>query len=130
MAKVAIVAVVATVAFLIFRPSGASADKVTSCLAKSGATVTETRLLEGGENLPPQIKGRLLRVEKHNYDVQLGYDSGLLMLIRSRRSAEDVGRSLVAAEGPAVAQRAGSFVMYWHGVPGTDSAGIVYRCLH
>ena len=130
MAKVAVIAVVAAVAFLIFRPSGASADKVTSCLAKSGATVTETRLLEGGENLPPQIKDLLLKVEKQNYDVQLGYDSGLLMLIRSNRSAEDVGRSLVAAEGPATAQRAGRFLMYWHGVPGTDSAGIVYHCLH
>jgi len=59
--------VIAIGAYLLFRPCGPSgADKVADCLQKSGATVTERRLLGGGEGLPRQIKNRLLEVEKRN----------------------------------------------------------------
>ncbi len=130
MAKVAAVAVIAIAAFLVFHPGAASADKVAECLEKSGATVTQTRFLQGVEGIPPQVKSRLLKVEKRNYDVQLGSDSGLLILVRSSRSAEDVKRDLVAAEGQGIAQRRGRFVMYWNQVPSGESSGILGRCLH
>ena len=129
MAKIAVVAVIAIGAYLIFRPGGASADEVT-CLLKSGATVAEKRLLDGAENLPIQVKNRLLELEKRNYDVQVGDDFGVLIVARSAKSAEEVRRSLVAGEGPDTAHRAGAFVMYWPTVPSGHSAGIVHRCLH
>jgi hypothetical protein len=131
MGKVAALAVVLIAAYFVFRPGGASsADKVADCVAQSGATITETRLLQGGEGLPRQIKSRLLEVEKRNYVVQLGDDSGLLILVRSSRSADEVSRSLVAAEGRETIQRAGKFVMYWRTAPSSESAGILGRCLH
>jgi hypothetical protein len=128
MGKAAALAVILIAAYFVFRPGGASsADK---CLAESGATITETRFLQGGEGLPRPIKSRLLEVEKRNYVVQLGDDSGLLILLRSSRSADEVSRSLVAAEGRETVQRVGKFVMYWRTAPSSESAGILGRCLH
>src|ERR1051325_353086 len=128
-AKVAVVALVAIAAFLVFRPTGSRADKVANCLETSGATVTQTRLVQGGEGLPREIKRRLLEVEKRNYVVQLGDDSGLLILVRSNGNADEVSLSLEDAEGPENVQRTGEFVMYWRTVPTDYSAGILARCL-
>ena len=66
MGKLVVVAGIAIAAFLAFRPHGASADKVADCLQQSGATVSLTPPLRGGEGLPRQIKNRLLEVEKRN----------------------------------------------------------------
>lgn len=129
MAKVVVVGVIALVAWLAFRPHRASADKVADCLQQSGATVSEVPFLQGGEGLPLQIKNRLLEVEKRNYEVQLGDGSGLLFLVRSNGSAEEVSRALVAAEGRENVQRQGKFVMYWRLAPKSEPAAIVLRCL-
>lgn len=129
MAKLVVVAVIAIAAYLAFRPHGASADKVADCLQRSGATITETPPLRGGEGLPRQIKNQLLEVEKRNYEVELGDGSGLLILVRSSRSADEVSRSLAAAEGTENVQRAGKFVMYWRIAPHSESTGILLRCL-
>ena len=129
MAKLAVVAVIAIAGFLALRPHGASADKVADCLQRSGVTVSQVPFLQGGEGLPLQIKNRILEVEKRNYDVQLGDGSGLLFLVRSNGSAEEVSRSLVAAEGRENVQRAGKFVMYWRLAPKSEPAAIVLRCL-
>ena len=129
MAKLAVVAVIAIAAFLAFRPHRASADKVADCLQSSGATVSEVPFLQGGEGLPLQIKNQLLEVEKRNYEVQLGDGSGLLFLVRSKGSAEELSRALVAAEGRENVQRRGKFVMYWRLAPNSEPAAIVLRCL-
>jgi len=129
MAKLGVVAVIAIAAFLAFRPHRASADKVADCLQSSGATVSEVPFLQGGEGLPLQIKNQLLEVEKRNYEVQLGDGSGLLFLVRSKGSAEELSGALVAAEGRENVQRRGKFVMYWRLAPNSEPAAIVLRCL-
>jgi hypothetical protein len=130
MGKVVALAVILIAGYFALRPGGAnSADKVADCLQKSGVTVTQVPFLQGGEGLPLQIKNRLLEVEKRNYAIQLGDGSGLLILVRSSRNADDVSRSLVAAEGRENVQRVGKFVMYWRLAPNSESTGIVLRCL-
>jgi hypothetical protein len=120
-------------AFLFFHGRGASAGKVAKCLQKAGATVTETRFLEdsffGGQDIPPEISKRLRKVEKGNYDVQLGYDSGILTVIKNGSSAEQVERTLAAAGGAGIAQGHGRVVMYWYRVPSDSSAAALERCL-
>jgi hypothetical protein len=131
--KLVVVAVLAVGAFLFFHGRGASAGKVAKCLQKEGATVNETRFLEesffGGQDIPPEITKRLRKVEKGNYDVELGSDSGILMVVKSGSGAEEVESSLAAAGGTGIAQGHGRVVMYWYQVPSDSSAAALERCL-
>ncbi len=133
-AKLAVVAVLAVVgAFFVFRGGKPSAAKAADCLREAGATVNETRFLEegffGGQDIPPEITKRLRKVEKGNYDVELGYDSGILMVVQRGQSAEDVERTLAAAGGAGIAQGSGRVMMYWYRVPSRSSATTLENCL-
>jgi hypothetical protein len=141
MIKVGIGAVLAVGFFLLHRPHDSKAERTSSCLEKTGATVQQSTFVEdvlsSGAAAQAVEVGDPLRklaaeVDKNLYEVRYGDASALLVFTKGGRAMDEVELRLHALSelgGGGPATRYGNVLVLWPESPSDEASSAVEGCL-
>src|SRR6266540_2016115 len=112
---VAVVAVLGLGFFFLHRPHDSRAERASSCLEKSGASVHQSSFIEDlfasaaaeqGATLPESWRKATAEIDKHLYEIDYGGSSALLIYTNGGRQADTIAQlaelSQLTDLGPSV----------------------------
>jgi hypothetical protein len=138
---VAVVAVLVLGFFFLHRPHDSRAERASSCLEKTGASVHQSSFVEDlfafgaaeqGAALPEPLRKAAAEVDKHLYEVDYGGSSALLIFTKGGRQPDTIALQLaelseLSGMGPST--RFGNVLVLWPESPTDAASAAVEGCL-